>query len=41
MRRVAGNNGVLSLYQEGMVQVVNGNTTMDQINKLAHMGAMQ
>ncbi|MEM9479660.1 MAG: GspE/PulE family protein [Verrucomicrobiota bacterium] len=40
MRKAAARIGVLSLYQEGMVQVVNGNTTMDQINKLAHMGAM-
>lgn len=40
MRKVASDSGVLSLYQEGMLQVVGGNTTMDQISRLAHFGAM-
>ena len=41
MRKVAAKNGVLSLYQEGMIQVVAGNTTMDEISRLAHFGAMK
>ena len=40
MRKEAAKNGVLSLYQEGMIQVVQGNTTMDEISRLAHFGAM-
>ena len=40
MRKEAAKIGVLSLYQEGMFQVVAGNTTMDEISKLAHFGAM-
>ncbi len=40
MRSEAAKNGVLSLYQEGMLQVVGGNTTMDEIGRLAHFGAM-
>ena len=41
MRKEAAKGGVLSLYQEGMLQVVAGNTTMDEITKLAHFGVMQ
>ncbi|MFP6872250.1 MAG: GspE/PulE family protein [Verrucomicrobiales bacterium] len=41
MRKEAAKIGVLSLYQEGMIQVIGGNTTMDEISKLAHFGAMQ
>ncbi|MCP4849242.1 MAG: type II/IV secretion system protein [Verrucomicrobiaceae bacterium] len=41
MRKEAAKAGVLSLYQEGMLQVVAGNTTMDEITKLAHFGVMQ
>ena len=41
MRKEAAKTGVLSLYQEGMFQVVGGNTTMDEISKLSHFGAMQ
>jgi type II secretory ATPase GspE/PulE/Tfp pilus assembly ATPase PilB-like protein len=41
MRKEAAKIGVLSLYQEGMFQVVGGNTTMDEISKLSHFGAMQ
>ena len=33
--------GVLSLYQEGMKQVVLGNTTINEISKLSHFGAME
>ena len=40
MRKEAASNGVLSLYQEGMLQVVAGSTTMDEISRLAHFGAM-
>ena len=40
MRKQAAKLGVLSLYQEGMIQVVGGNTTMDEVNRLAHFGAM-
>jgi len=41
MRKEAAKGGVLSLYQEGMLQVVAGNTTMDEIGKLAHFGLMR
>jgi len=41
MRKEAAKAGVLSLYQEGMLQVVAGNTTMDEIGKLAHFGLMR
>jgi type II secretory ATPase GspE/PulE/Tfp pilus assembly ATPase PilB-like protein len=40
MRKEASKDGVLSLYQEGMLQVVAGSTTMDEISRLAHFGAM-
>lgn len=41
MRKEAAKQGVLSLYQEGMKQVLLGNTTLKQISKLSHFGAMQ
>ena len=41
MRKEAAKGGVLSLYQEGMLQVVAGNTTMDEIGKLSHFGLMR
>ena len=41
MRKLAATRGVLSLYQEGMIQVVAGNTTMEEIQRLSHFGAMK
>ena len=41
MRKEAAKHGVLSLYQEGMKQVVLGNTTIEEISKLSHFGAME
>ena len=41
LRKGAAARGVLSLYQEGMLQVVAGNTTMEEIQRLSHFGAMQ
>ena len=41
MRKEAAKQGVLSLYQEGMKQVVLGNTTINEISKLSHFGAME
>lgn len=41
LRKGAAARGVLSLYQEGMIQVVAGNTTMEEIQRLSHFGAMQ
>jgi type II secretory ATPase GspE/PulE/Tfp pilus assembly ATPase PilB-like protein len=41
MRKLSATKGVLSLYQEGMVQVVAGNTSMKEISKLAHFGVMK
>ena len=41
MRKEAAKQGVLSLYQEGMKQVVLGNTTIEEISKLSHFGAME
>ena len=41
MRTMAAKSGVLSLYQEGMVQVIAGNTSMKEISKLAHFGVMK
>ncbi|MFT4549508.1 MAG: type II secretory ATPase GspE/PulE/Tfp pilus assembly ATPase PilB-like protein [Verrucomicrobiales bacterium] len=40
MRKGAAARGVLSLYQEGMIQVVAGTTTMEEIQSLSHFGAM-
>ncbi|MDA7605531.1 GspE/PulE family protein [Verrucomicrobiales bacterium] len=40
MRKEAAKDGVLSLYQEGMLQVMSGNTTMEEISRLAHFGIM-
>ena len=40
MRKEAAKDGVLSLYQEGMLQVMAGNTTMEEISRLAHFGIM-
>ncbi len=34
LRKGAAARGVLSLYQEGMIQVVAGNTTMEEIQRL-------
>jgi len=31
---------VLSLYQEGLNQVILGNTTLEEIAKLSHFGSM-
>lgn len=36
MRAVAFKNGFMSLYQEGLVQVMAGNTTMDEIRCLSY-----
>jgi type II secretory ATPase GspE/PulE/Tfp pilus assembly ATPase PilB-like protein len=41
LRSGAAARGVLSLYQEGMIQVVAGNTTMEEIQRLSHFGAMK
>jgi len=41
IRRGAAARGVLSLYQEGMIQVVAGNTSMEEIQRLSHFGAMK
>ena len=41
LRKAAASRGVLSLYQEGMIQVVAGNTTMEEIQRLSHFGAMK
>ena len=41
MRKEAAKQQVLSLNQEGMKQVILGNTTLKQISKLSHFGAMQ
>ena len=40
MRKEAAKDGVLSLYQEGMLQVMSGNTTMEEISRLSHFGVM-
>ena len=40
MRKEAAKDSVLSLYQEGMLQVMSGNTTMEEIARLAHFGVM-
>ena len=40
MRKEAAKDGVLSLYQEGMLQVMSGSTTMEEISRLAHFGIM-
>ena len=36
----AAKQGVLSLYQEGLIQVILGNTTIEEIAKLSHFGSM-
>jgi type II secretory ATPase GspE/PulE/Tfp pilus assembly ATPase PilB-like protein len=36
LRRVAVNDGYKSLYQEGLVQVIAGNTSFDEINCLSY-----
>ncbi len=36
IRKVARQQGVLSLYQEGLIQVLQGTTTMDEIKGLAY-----
>lgn len=41
LRKAAAARGVLSLYQEGMIQVVAGSTTMEEIQRLSHFGAMK
>ena len=41
MRKEAAQQEVFSLYQEGMKQVVLGNTTINEISKLSHFGAME
>jgi type II secretory ATPase GspE/PulE/Tfp pilus assembly ATPase PilB-like protein len=40
MRKEAAKQGVLSLYQEGLNQVILGNTTLEEIVKLSHFGSM-
>jgi len=40
MRKEAAKQGVLSLYQEGLNQVILGNTTLEEIAKLSHFGSM-
>ena len=40
MRKEAAKQGVLSLYQEGLIQVILGNTTIEEIAKLSHFGSM-
>ncbi|MEZ5299289.1 MAG: GspE/PulE family protein [Verrucomicrobiales bacterium] len=39
MRRVARRHGFKSLYQEGLVQVLTGNTTFEEIRKVAYTAA--
>lgn len=39
MREVAMREGVLSLYQEGLTQVIAGNTTLDEIACLSYTGS--
>mgnify|MGYP003325205457 CR=1 FL=1 len=41
IRKEAAQQEVFSLYQEGMKQVVLGNTTINEISKLSHFGAME
>ena len=36
MRRLAFRQGMLTLYQEGLVQVLNGNTSLDEISCLSY-----
>ena len=37
LRKVAGRNGLFTLYQEGLCHVVAGNTTLDEIKGLSYM----
>jgi hypothetical protein len=36
MRKLAFRQGMLTLYQEGLVQVLNGNTSLDEISCLSY-----
>lgn len=36
LRKAAVRDGFKSLYQEGLVQVIGGNTTFDEINCLSY-----
>jgi type II secretory ATPase GspE/PulE/Tfp pilus assembly ATPase PilB-like protein len=40
MRKVAFHHGVLSLYQEGLTQVLGGHTSMEEISPVSYTSAL-